>query len=114
MQSTDRHKLGDPLLVKFTSADVKDLFMKKMKSLDLNASFLGGDANVKIYVNEHLTKLASILFRESLNLKAYGYPFVWTKNGFVYVKKGSDDSQSIRIESVDQVQMIMREARGDI
>lgn len=104
---------GDPLLIKFTNTDVKDLFMKKMKLQDINAGLFGGDSTQKLFVNEHLTKQASAIFREALALKSHGYPYIWTKNGHVYAKKVGDDMPSIRIESIDQANQMLREARGE-
>ncbi|XP_065220486.1 uncharacterized protein LOC135845659 isoform X1 [Planococcus citri] len=108
-ERASRH--GDPMLIKFASPDIKDLFMKKLKMQDVTAAIFGGDRMVKIFVNEHLTKTASMIFREALGLKHYGYPFVWTKNGYVYVKKGGEDQPAVRVETLEQVSKLLDAAK---
>lgn len=70
--------------------------MKLRKELTTN-QFGFPNCAKKMYLNEHLTLAAKILFRKArVAAKEKGFKFTWTKNGKNFMRK-SEDAKPLQI-----------------
>ena len=109
LPARDRAKTSSvPLVFKFTNRWRKVNFMKGIREKAPTAAAFGGDANVRIYANEHLTAAASALFRRARDLRQVGYRFVWVRDGVVRARKDAEGSRPVLIRSLQQIEDLMR------
>ena len=110
------HRLSDkidaPIIIKFTSRSERDLFYSYRSNLinttinDLGFPLNPNNKSNKIFINESLTRMNKILFkqtREECSKKNFEYS--WTKNGVVFARKNKD-SHAIRINKEDDIKKI--------
>lgn len=94
-----------PILVKFSSVDIKKEVIRKVKQLrglKLNTCGLSGEDR-NIYLNEDLTIAKSSLFKKVREIKlAKGYKAAFIANGIIYLKK-NDRDPGIKIRSEDDL-----------
>ena len=73
-----------------------------MKRARINAASFSGDARVRIFCNEHLTKTKQVLFKSARDLQNYGYAFVWMRNGTILVRE-EEASPVVRILNEEKI-----------
>eukprot|EP00794_Sanderia_malayensis_P001405 gene1405-biopygen1156 len=95
------------IICKFLNRKSKELFMQKRrelrnitaKDLDLNEA-----GNLKIFINESLTKKNKHLFKLTRDRKKEaGWDFTWTKNGVIFARKNKD-SASVTIRNEQDIE----------
>lgn len=58
--------------------------------------------NSRIFINDHLSKFNSHLFKHAKSLKNCNYKYIWYKFGKIFVKK-DDNSEVINIRSYQSI-----------
>lgn len=97
------HLMAVPILIRFFDPSYKVAFIQRVKNSQVSAATFGGSPHVKIFANEHLTKTMSLVYREALRMRQLvNFKFVWTRNGYVYVKK-DDTVPAVQIRSLEQL-----------
>lgn len=78
-----------PIVVQFTTRQVRDKFLTNAKKTRVNTRDLGKSGVDKpVFVNEHLTKSKKILMFEARKIKIErDYKFLWSKNGKIIIRK---------------------------
>lgn len=98
------NSLPRPLLVRFTRRVVRNQFLKKVKARRITTKDINIEGPPKnIYLNERLTQVNRLLFRECrAKFKQAGYKYCWTNGGNIFVKKregNGSDSETIHVKS---------------
>ncbi|XP_077983091.1 uncharacterized protein LOC144437932 [Glandiceps talaboti] len=78
-----------PIIVKFSGRKIRDsVYKNKKKIINTTTDTLGYTEKNRIYINENLTPTARKLLKSANEKrKALNYKYLWTRNGFIYVKK---------------------------
>lgn len=77
------HDKVRPILVRFSTKQVRDSVMRSKKNLRVN--------NTPVYISEHLTRSTADLFASARTMVKQGkISASWTYNGQVFIKKTSD------------------------
>lgn len=93
------------LVVDFTSLDMKKDFIRKVKTMKINAKMISNSwpEYSRIYVNERLTKYRRNLFTKTRNAcKEKNVKYVWTNNVEILIRK-IDGGKIFRIKSDDDI-----------
>lgn len=105
----NRSKSSDPgsIIVSFTNCNVKDTVLELKTKLRIVNSDIGFENNnSQIYIQEHLSYHNQELFFLARQLRKFGYRFVWSKFGKIFVRK-SPATRTVLIRSKDQVNLLL-------
>lgn len=101
-----------PIVVKLSSNKYKvdlikakrkyKIFSKTLSSDDGDGAVPLGTAEDEIYIDEHLTRDNMHLYMEARRLRSFGYKYVWTRNGSVFVK-ASDLANATKLSGMAQL-----------
>lgn len=101
----NRNASRDPgsVVVSFTNSHIKDTVLELKSNLRIANSDIGFENNnSQIYVQEHLSYHNQELFYLARQLRKFGYRFVWSKFGKIYVRK-SPATKTVLIKSKEHV-----------
>lgn len=105
----NRNASRDPgsIVVSFTNPFIKDTVLELKTSLRIINSDIGFEKNnSQIYIQEHLSYHNQELFYFARQLRKFGYRFVWSKFGKIYVRK-STSTKTVWIRSKEQVDKLL-------
>lgn len=93
------------VIVKFVRRETKELFYKNRKHLremstrDIGLSRISEN---KIFISESLSPRNKVLFKDCLKFKFnYGFKFIWTQQGRIYLRKNNDTPARVITGKVD-------------
>lgn len=98
-----------PLVVKFLRKAKRDEYFKAVKSRRNlnNKDIVIGGRDQKIFVNERLSNVNRLLFREArLKSKQAKYKYCWTRNGSIYVCR-YEGGKAIPIRNWDDIDRLL-------
>lgn len=82
------------LMVSLKNRESLDLILSEARKQRPKNGIIGGDENLKIYVNEKLPTAVYNLLKEAKILKKHGYKFVCSRHGKVFAKMKDGDHTS--------------------
>lgn len=90
--------------IQFNTKEGKDMVVKqkKIKGILTPQDIKYSGSTQKIFINEKLTPANKQLLWLAKSTKAFGYKYVWTKDGQILLRK-SDDSPIIRIKDANDI-----------
>ncbi|KAJ2947839.1 hypothetical protein O0L34_g9628 [Tuta absoluta] len=110
LTSKDKTSHPRPIVVQFVRKAKKDELLAAARiRKNLTTEFILPDRHpINIYLNERLTKINRLLFREARTRKTlHGFRYCWIKNGSIFMRKtdnkGADKSPAIPIKSIDDL-----------
>ena len=92
------------IIVKFVCRDIQEsLYRARKKLKEFTTNEIGYSEDKKIYINESLTEINKMLYKNCLiTKKELSYNYLWTTNGKTYMRKDRD-SHVIHIKNVDDL-----------
>lgn len=112
---TKKANIPRAVLAEFKTSDVKLDIMQSLKDKNFNCSqFMyenqpWGSKDNQIFLSDHLTTYNNNIFFHARRLKRAGHlKYAWSKLGKVYIKK-DDESRAHNVESVEQLQSLIKE-----
>lgn len=102
-----QNERNSPIVVQFTTRQVRDSIMTKVKKTKITTRDLGRQGDEKIvFVNEHLTKKKKQIMFEARKLKKEReYKFLWTKNAKIFIRK-AEKTPVIELKDFDDLERI--------
>lgn len=106
-----------PIVVVLPSVGLKNMMIRDKRTMKLtcanfsNDGLFWGKEDQIIYIDEHLTRENHMLFMEARKLRQYGFKFIWTRNGRIFVRH-DEKAKSESIVSIRQLAKLVIEARS--
>lgn len=102
-----QNERNSPIVVQFTTRQVRDDIMIKVKKNKITTLDLGRKGNERfVFVNEHLTKKKKQIMFEARKLKKeMDYKFLWTKNAKIFIRK-AEKTPVIELKDFDDLERI--------
>lgn len=87
------------ILVQFARRSKRNSILEKARRLRLTATDLGANAQVPVFVNEHLCpELKKLLGQATTKKRECNWKYVWVRNGQIFARKG-DETPVVKISS---------------
>uniref|UniRef100_A0A8D8Y1M0 FP protein C-terminal domain-containing protein n=1 Tax=Cacopsylla melanoneura TaxID=428564 RepID=A0A8D8Y1M0_9HEMI len=104
---TTRKESIKPIVVQFTTRQVRENIMSKRKTKITTRDLkMAGEEKI-VYINEHLTRNKKSIMFEARKLKnEKGYKFLWTRNGKIFIRK-EERSHVIELRCIDDLEKIV-------
>lgn len=105
---TRREKGPKPIVIQFTNRQTRDAVLRKCKKLRVKSTdFVVDVPEANVYINAHLTPHNKNLLFYAKKLREYGWSFIWTVEGKVFVKKSESD-RKIHVTSIEQIDKLIK------
>lgn len=105
--STIKNKNALPIVVQFTTRQLRETIMTKVRKTKITTKDLNKGGEIKpIFINEHLTKTKKQIMFEARKIKfEKAYKFLWSRNGKVLIRK-DENSRVFELKTFDDLQKI--------
>jgi len=102
--------MPSPIIVRFTSAIVKDSIMlaAKTKSKELTAEIFRPGRKTRIYLKENLTRFKKDLLWKTKSALRPDVKFIRSSQGRIFIRKDESSQPVYRIETVNDLKDIKR------
>lgn len=93
-----------PIIVQVKSSDIRDILLKKLRSLKLTASKINPRfTDTPVFFNEHLTLELKKLFFHARKYKTdQEFKFCWVRSGKIFLRK-NESSTILRVKSLEDL-----------
>lgn len=90
-----------PIIVKFTTKEIKTKILEKKKGLVIKPKYGGS-----IKINEHLTNSNYQLLLKAREILGKDFKFIWSKNGNIFIKKDETSSSNrIHLRTFEEIDL---------